>query len=161
MKLKTIAILFLLFASTVVHAANILVPPKEYVSLAKKYSYQDFPKAVDIISIMRVESGFNHRAYNPEISKLNPKRRIQPSVGLMQVQAGSFHPETNVKQGSKILREYYLMFDKNVENAVKAYNIGPRNLKHGKCKISAKDYYSKYLKRKRELEFANSKLSFM
>lgn len=136
--------------SFVAHSERLIVPPAQIVKYAQALSYKDFPKAVDILAIIRVESAFDIKAFNKEESKINPNRKLPPSRGLMQVQGGSFDAMINMQQGADRLREYYLLCKRNKECAVKSYNIGPSNYKKGKCKISAADYWVKYNKRKVE-----------
>lgn len=150
MRILKISILsVLLICSCNASADRLIVPPANVIKLANKLSYTDFPKAIDIISIARVESGFNPNALNLEISKINPNRKIQSSKGIMQVQGGSFDVTKNMTAGVEILREYYLNL-KSKKAAVIAYNIGIGNYKRGKCKESGAEYWARFSKRKKE-----------
>lgn len=132
-------------------AEKIVMPPSEVIELAQELSYKDFPKTIDIISIIRVESNFHKWAFNPEISKKNKKRKVPPSVGLMQVQGGSFDIRKNMQEGVKRLREYYLMFG-SVKAAVMSYNIGPTNFRKRKYLVSGTEYWEKFSKRKSQYQ---------
>lgn len=126
-------------------AERIIVPPQYVVDIANRLEYQDFPKTVDILAIIRVESAFKPSARNPEASS-----PVGPSNGLMQVQNGSFDVNTNMRQGVGLLREYYIRLGRNKEAAVKSYNIGIGRYKRGGAKISAEVYWSKFKKRRSE-----------
>jgi hypothetical protein len=127
------------------------VPPQEIVKYAQKFSYTDFPKTIDILAIGRVESNFKVKAFNKEESKKNPKRKLPPSRGVMQVQGGSFDLSTNVMQGALRLRTYYLdECNRNIECTIKSYNAGPTGHKSGRAKDATADYWAKYNKRKQE-----------
>lgn len=127
------------------------VPPEEILKYAKKFSYKDFPRTIDIIAIARVESNFKVKAFNKEESKRNPKRKLPPSRGVMQVQGGSFDLSTNIMQGSLRLRIYYLKeCNKNIECTIKSYNAGPTGHRKGYAKVATADYWMKYNKRKKE-----------
>lgn len=156
--LKLLLLCFLLFSSDLYAAEKIIVPPKYILDFSTKLAYKDFPTQVDILAIIRVESGFNPNAFNPEHSKINPMRKVPPSIGLMQVQNGSFLPKENMRQGTSKLREYYIKYCKrNIECAVTSYNIGPTNYKNGKVLNSGKKYYNKFKQRKLEYELYISK----
>ncbi|MNK09957.1 Transglycosylase SLT domain protein [compost metagenome] len=92
------------------------------VSAATKYAYPDFPKRDDILAIIAVESTYNTKAHH------------RGSWGLMQIEARSHRKkyeglditavDTNVRIGSGILREYYLLANRNKSGAIIAYNVG-------------------------------------
>lgn len=132
-------------------AKKFIAPPKNIERLAVELGHSDFPQPVDILAIARVESAYKTAAYNKEESKMNPKRKLPPSRGVMQVQGGSFDIRTNMTDGSARLREYYFMFKKSKQAAVMSYNIGPTTYKRGKARLSAVEYWSKYQKRRKEL----------
>jgi len=138
-------VMCLLILSNTSLADKLVIPPEYVIKYSAKMAYKDFPKQADILAIIRVESAFNPKAFNPEKSKINPNRKIPPSIGLMQVQNGTFNPKHNMKQGTSLLREYYVKYcNRSIECAVKSYNIGPRNFKHGKLKKSGAIYFNKY-----------------
>ena len=160
--LKLVVSVIILLASFAVHAEKLIVPPVHIVKMAKQLEHKDFPRAIDIVSLIRVESAFREKAYNPELSKIDPNRRVPPSIGLMQVQGGSLDWKLNMKQGTDRMREYYVKYcNKNVECAIKSYNIGPTNHRKGKCKISGAEYWSKFKKRKAEYIKHNKKERFL
>lgn len=157
-RLVTIGVL--LICCQGVSAERLIVPPANVVALAHKLSYTDFPKAIDIISIARVESGFNPNALNPEISTINPERKTRSSRGIMQVQGGSFDLVENMTEGTKILREYYKRL-KSKKAAVIAYNIGIGSYKRGKCKESGAEYWARFSLRKTEYLIYNKRAKML
>ncbi len=90
--------------------------------------FKDFPKVQDILSIIKIESRFN------------PNARNGVSNGLMQVNHGSLDIGTNMSQGVKLLREYYVMLGSE-RAAVLAYNSGPSSYRRGRFKIK---YFEKF-----------------
>jgi hypothetical protein len=136
--------------SALVDADELIIPSPQIKSLAQQLSYSDFPKAVDILAIIRVESSFKQGAFNRGESTLNPKRKVLSSRGLMQVQGGSFDVVENMKQGTHLLREYYLMMHRSRKAAIESYNIGPTNYKNHKFVISGEQYWEKYKKHRTE-----------
>jgi hypothetical protein len=50
------------------------------------------------------------------------------AVGLMQVVGGSYDPETNIAQGTKIFADDLRQFNGDVELALAAYNAGPASV---------------------------------
>lgn len=137
-------IFFMFFALDGYAAEKFLVPPEHIAALAKKLAYTDFPKNVDILAIARIESTYNEDALNPEIGS------VGPSVGVMQVQNGHQDLHRNMFAGVGLLREYYMRLGSR-EAAVKSYNIGIGTFRQGKSKISADEYYAKFVKRRQEL----------
>lgn len=133
---------------------HVTVPPDRILKLAKQLSYPDFPQAIDVITIIAGESDFKSRAFNPELSTINPHRKIPPSVGLMQVQGGHYEVTRNMMEGVGKLRLYYKRFHSK-KLAVMAYNIGPENVKRGKCTESAAKYWSGFEKRKYAYQLYN------
>ena len=140
--------LFLVCAS--VQAYPIIPPPKAVSKIAAALAYPDFPTKQDILAICRVESAYNPKAVNPEISKKYPHRKRKPSNGIMQVQNGSMDMYANMIQGVARLRENYIRL-RSREGAVKAYNIGLTGYLKGRAKISAENYWTQFKKREAEL----------
>lgn len=115
------------------------------VTLADKYAYKDFPTKLDILAVMAVESAFNNTVC------------YHGSCGLMQIELKSHRKkgitrsnykqlETNIRIGSEILREYFLLSKKNKKGTFLAYNAGIGNYQKGRYKTS---YYSKIVKAKK------------
>jgi len=143
--MRIIMLICLLLVSYTSSAERLIAPPGYVMKYSKELAYKDFPRQIDILSIIRVESAFNPNAFNPENSKINPTRKVPPSKGLMQVQNGTFRPKNNMIQGTSILREYYLKYcNRDIKCAIKSYNIGPGNYRKGKLKKSGNIYFSKY-----------------
>ena len=134
-------ILLLLFSNFAV-AEKLIVPPKQIVKIAKMLAYEDFPTYVDILSICAVESNYKQFAKNPE--------KGISSVGVMQVRGGVYNLDANMGMGVTLLRQYYKRLGSS-ENAIRSYNVGIGTFKAGKAKISADQYYGKFLKRRAEL----------
>ena len=137
-------IMLLTFSNFAQAAEKFIIPPKHIVAIAKSLAYKDFPKTLDILAICRVESAYKINAVNPETGSVGPSR------GVMQVQNGDMELYRNMHQGVGLLREYYVRLGSK-QAAVSAYNIGIGSYRRGKAKISAKIYYSKFVKRRREL----------
>lgn len=103
---------------------------QEIVNLAKKYEKPTFPKAVDILSVIGVESSFKANS----VSNL----KKDPAVGLMQVRPKTWGldksqlatPEDQIKVGADILHKYYSKLGSG-DKALHAYNIGITNFKRG------------------------------
>lgn len=132
MIIKTIlATLILLIWSSQTIAAGYISPSKLIKQIAREFAYDDFPKTSDILTIIRIESGFNPKAVNGV------------SNGIMQVNHAPFDIRENMRQGSSLLREYYLI-TKSKEGAVKAYNVGIGNYLKGHLIVAQNDYYSKF-----------------
>lgn len=102
----------------------------DIVILAHKYEDPVFPKAIDILAVIAVESSFNPEA----VSQL----RHDPARGLMQVRPGVWgldvsdldNIENQIQIGARILKRYYAR-TKNPESALQAYNVGITNYKRG------------------------------
>jgi soluble lytic murein transglycosylase-like protein len=102
----------------------------DIVILAHKYEDEEFPKAIDILAVIAVESSFNPQA----VSQL----RRDPARGLMQVRPGVWgldvsdldNIENQIRIGSEILKRYYVR-TKNPESALQAYNVGITNYRKG------------------------------
>ena len=100
------------------------------VELAHKHEDEAFPKAIDILAVIAVESSFNPRA----ISKL----KTDPAVGLMQVRPGIWgidpaalnNIENQIKVGVRILKRYHERVGYE-EGAFQAYNIGITSYRRG------------------------------
>lgn len=122
-------------SNTAVGKEQLIVPPIRVQELSLKLQFKTFPKAIDIVSIARVESAFKPGARNKE------------SNGIMQVNGGSFEVSKNMIQGTRILREYYLRLGSE-KAAVMAYNIGIGNYKRGRFLINGDQYYSKFIQRR-------------
>jgi len=113
---------------------------QEVVDLAYKYESPVFPKAVDILAIVGVESSFDPSAKS--------QLRHDPALGLMQVRPGIWNikpsdlgtVEQQIKHGAQILSLYYKKLG-NAEDAVTAYNIGITNFNRGRRN---ERYVSKY-----------------
>jgi soluble lytic murein transglycosylase-like protein len=106
------------------------VKAQEIVKLAKKYEKASFPKAVDILSVIGVESSFKPTAQS--------NLKNDPAVGLMQVRPKVWGldksdidtPEEQIKIGADILHKYYNKLGSE-DKALHAYNIGITNFKRG------------------------------
>lgn len=100
------------------------------VFTASKYAYSDFPKKEDILAVIAVESTYNTKAHH------------RGSWGLMQIEARSHKSkyvgmditniDANIKIGSEILREYYLLSKRNRVGALTSYNVGIGSYLQGK-----------------------------
>lgn len=112
----------------------------EIVLLSIKYQNPDFPKAVDLLSLIGVESSFN--------SSAESKLKHDPAIGLLQVRPKTWNLagsdlsdiEQQMKTGSEILHHYFKKL-KSKDAAIQAYNIGLRNYNKGK---EAPKYLGKY-----------------
>jgi hypothetical protein len=131
-----LAILIVLIGTTGAQADCEIVPSKDVLSTVKRLAYKDFPKAADILTIIRIESSFNSQA-------VNTNEREQ-SVGLMQVNGGPIDQRLNLAMGVSLLREYY-MITGSKEGAIKSYNIGIGNYMKGKLPVSGATYYAKFM----------------
>jgi hypothetical protein len=111
----------------------------DIVSLAAKYAFEDFPKKHDILAIIAVESSYKAKAL------------LQGCYGLMQVQKKShlnkiqgrslYLATVNIEIGASILRQYYLLLNKDKRAAILAYNAGIGNYLKKRYKMQ---YYTKY-----------------
>jgi hypothetical protein len=132
--------------------SNYKIPSNEaekIVSLAIKYEKPSFPKAVDILAIIGIESSFNKNAKS--------KLKKDPAIGLTQVRPKMWglkptnlksNIELQIKTAVDILSEYHRKLGCE-EKAVHAYNIGLTALKNGQTNFN---YVEKY---KNELEKYN------
>lgn len=105
-------------------------------------AFKDFPKAVDIIAIARIESSYNEKARNGI------------SHGVMQVNKGPWELSANMQAGVRLLRGYYEQL-KSPKAAVTAYNIGIGNYTRGKRNPA---YWSKFQGAKNEVNSLGSVL---
>lgn len=102
----------------------------DIVILAHKYEDAVFPKAIDILAVIAVESSFNPTA----VSQL----RRDPARGLMQVRPGVWgvdisdldNIENQIRIGTRILKRYYAR-TQNPDSALQAYNVGITNYRKG------------------------------
>lgn len=110
---------------------------RQYASLAVKHSHPEFPTSEDLMASMAQESRFKPRAVSSA-----------GAYGLMQVVPKHWEiqyrdistPETQVKQGSYIMKDYYKQYKKNKDVTIQAYNMGPGN-------IAKKNFNEAYLKK--------------
>ncbi|HET8688938.1 MAG TPA: transglycosylase SLT domain-containing protein [Methanosarcina sp.] len=119
---------------------------KQILGYVEQSSYDDFPTAKHILSIMAVESSFN------------PKAKNRGNSGLMQInlkangkKLRSRSIEENIRVGADLLHEYYLLLRCNQRGTVLSYNAGIGNYLKGRYKT---DYWRKY---QRELSWFNAK----
>jgi hypothetical protein len=97
---------------------------EQIVALAHKYERNDFPRAIDILAVVGIESEFR-----PHVKS---QLATDPAVGLMQVRLGiwKINPkemadiENHIKYGSRILADYYDQLKGNKKAAIIAYNAG-------------------------------------
>lgn len=126
-----LALLVILLWSNQAFSMGFISPSEEIRKIAQELAYDDFPKASDIFTIIRIESAFNPKAVNGV------------SNGVMQVNHAPFDIRRNMQQGVAILREYYLI-TKSKEGAIKAYNVGIGTYLKGHLIAAQNDYYSKF-----------------
>lgn len=115
------------------------------VETAMKYEKKTFPRVIDIIAIIDIESSFR-----PHVKS---SLSYDPAVGLMQVRPGIWKInkkeletiEGQIAHGSRILTEYHQQIG-NIYGTVMAYNIGITAYKNGNKNYN---YLAKY---KRELQ---------
>lgn len=115
------------------------------VYLAHKYEDETFPRAIDILAVIAVESSFNPKA----VSRL----KRDPARGLMQVRPGVWglnisdlnNIEQQIRIGARILNKYYDR-TKDADSALQAYNVGITNFRRGKTNPR----YSSKVARERE-----------
>jgi hypothetical protein len=105
--------------------------PSEVLNMASKLAFVDFPKVIDILAIIMIESSFRQFAKNKN------------SNGIMQVNFGSFNIKENMTAGVKLLREYYVITETE-KGAVKAYNVGIGNYLKGRLRTSSSAYFNKF-----------------
>ena len=105
---------------------------KKIVDTVKKHAKPTFPKVIDLLAIIGIESGFNPNA------KSNLKH--DPAIGLTQIRpkmwgldASSLKSniEQQIKKSVEILAHNYERLG-NKDDAVHAYNIGISNVIHDK-----------------------------
>ncbi len=116
------------------------------VRLAKKYEHKTFPKAEDILSIIGIESSFDHTAKSG--LKKDPARgltQIRPRVWKIKPAELTGDIEKQIKLGAEILADYHDKL-KSVDDAVHAYNVGITNFRKGKHNLA----YVEKFKRERK-----------
>lgn len=107
--------------------------------------YKDFPKRVDVLAVISTESGFRRcptdgkGSYGPMQVNLKYHNLTPESV---------CDPESNIKEGTKILRSYYQMLGSE-KAALLAYNAGPANYRNGNYN---EGYYEKVLRFRNSLK---------
>lgn len=120
---------------------------EQIVAFAHKYERRDFPRAVDILAVVGIESEFR-----PHVKS---QLATDPAVGLMQVRLGiwKINPkemadiENHIKYGSRILADYYDQLKGNKKAAIIAYNAGITAYRN-------REYTYRYV-RKFEIEYAS------
>lgn len=108
-------------------AAQSEAPPVWATKLAQKHEHPKFPRAADLLAVMRVESFYKPGVVNGE------------ARGVMQVSGGSLDPDQNVQQGAKILSDLYQKF-RSEKKALMVYNIGIGNYLDGNLLERGEDY---------------------
>lgn len=117
----------------------------EVADLAKHYERESFPRAVDILAIIGIESSFK--------PKSKSKLATDAAVGLTQIRPAAWSHKIKaeelatidgqVRHGADILAHYYdVLRDK--QGAVKSYNIGLNGYQQGKHASAATRYAAKY-----------------
>lgn len=120
---------------------------QQVVAYAHEYERDVFPKAVDILAIISIESSFNPNAKS--------SLKYDPAIGLTQIRPGIWNIkkdelksiENQVKFGVNILSQYYEKLHKK-DAAIMAYNVGITAYRNGetnqrylwKYKQALKDY---------------------
>ena len=124
-------------------------PPQKVLDIASQLEYEDFPKAKDIITIARIESGFN------------PKARNGVSRGIMQVNHGPWDMEKSIRKGTEMLRYLYIQLGSE-KAAIMSYNIGignylsKRKLRVGKIYLNRFNHHRKLYENTIELKHSSS-----
>lgn len=90
---------------------------RRWEALISKYANQNGLDPNLVAAIIMTESSGNPNATSPH-----------GAIGLMQVVGGSYDPETNIAQGTKIFADNLRHFDGNVELALAAYNAGANSV---------------------------------
>ena len=129
--IRLLLTVLLLWPLTVVAVIGYIQPPAEIISITRELAYSDFPKAADILSIIRIESGFN------------PEAKNKNSYGVMQVNDGSWELSKNMQQGTNLLREYYIRTGSK-KAAIMAYNVGIGNYFRSRLRVSQQEYLMKF-----------------
>ena len=108
------------------------------VIAAYKYEHSNFPKAVDILAIIAIESSFKKYA----VSNAN-------AVGIMQIlyKKSSFDIHDNMQDGVSLLKEYNRRLP--IGATIQAYNVGIGNYRKG---VRNYNYLYKFNKVKQQLE---------
>ncbi len=71
-------------------------PSHQVERIAEILAYKDFPTKADILTICRIESNYDPKAYNPEYDPKRPHRKVKPSIGIMQIQGGPWEVWKNM-----------------------------------------------------------------
>ncbi len=103
--------------ATTVLGASVPAQVRRWEALISKYANQNGLDPNLVAAIIMTESGGNPNATSPH-----------GAVGLMQVVGGSYDPETNVAEGTRIFADNLRQFDGNVELALAAYNAGANSV---------------------------------
>lgn len=102
------------------------------VHLAHRYEKPDFPKAIDILAVIGIESSFD--------SNKQSNLKHDPAMGLTQIRTKMWqmNPKTikgdldsQIKMSAHILNKYYYKLNRDPESAVHAYNVGLTAFKRG------------------------------
>lgn len=119
---------------------------RDIVSTAFKYERQHFPKAIDIIAIIGIESAFRPHAKSA--------LKTDPAIGLTQVRPGAWSHKIakselhtidgQIRIGADILSHYYTKLDGNKSGAIGAYNVGLRGYVERKNPAAVNRYVAKY-----------------
>jgi len=104
---------------------------RQIADLAQKHAKPGFPRAVDILSVIGIESSFRPTA----VSQL----KNDPARGLMQMRPGVWGLkksdlatiEKQIERGADVLHQYYEKLG-SAKDALHAYNIGITNLRKNK-----------------------------
>lgn len=117
----------------VVHyiAAKYNVKADKIVDIVYRETDQDFPKPIDVLAIISIESEFKYKAVSSKGAK-----------GLMQILYKKTSTiEQNIQAGVWLLKSYKKQLGSE-QAAIHAYNIGIGNYQKGK---RAYKYHKKYL----------------
>jgi hypothetical protein len=140
-------------------AARYKVPQRfaqDVVKYAQRYQHTTFPKTVDILSFIGIESEFNPRAqsklsYDPAYGLT----QIRPLTWKHMIKPGELHVvENQVKRGAEIMQQYYKILGDR-EGTVAAFNIGLTAYMQGRYKEAAKRYTAKFRREHATYAFAN------
>lgn len=109
---------------------------QEILGYVREFAYQDFPRSEHLLAVMAVESSFD------------PKARNRGNVGLMQINIAANGRKLrnrgmreNVRVGSELLREYYLLLRRDQRATLLSYNAGIGNYRKGRYRSM---YWRKY-----------------
>ncbi len=114
------------------HASQIL-------SVVDSYADKEFPKRNDLLALIAVESRYVVNAVHNGCYGL---MQIEKKSHAKKLQGRSIiNPSVNIGIGADILKEYYLLTNKNKKAAILAYNAGIGNYLKGRTNPA---YYTKY-----------------